>query len=550
MKRKSIRLVIFSIAIALIGLVSIQVIWIENAIELKENNFKRSVQEAMNNVIFKLEKIEVAARIKNKITSKKQINELFNSVDSINTLIFKEFGILMTDSIIAYESFSGAPNKSIQLEVSKIEGGREISKIDTNIGLDSTFVIENSGRGIENATKSLIKIKSKGKKPQPSPAYSDSSYVKKLMKKTSLISDIFNDLIGFNHPQIIENRINVVFLDSLIKYELRNKGIETEYEFGIYSPFRKDMVYEKTGKFHEQLLKESYSYSLFPNDLFVTPDYLVVFFPNQRHYLLSQISLLLSIAAILIIVIIISFIYTITIIYKQKKLSELKNDFVNNMTHEFKTPISTISLACEALQDDVILKTPQLFNNYISIINNENKRLGTLAEKVLQTAVIDKGQLHLKIEPIDIKIVIQKIISNFSLQIEKRNGKLKQLYNTENLIIHADKIHITNVFYNLLDNAVKYTLGVPIIHIVVDATDEGVVIAIKDNGIGISAANQKKIFEKLYRVPTGNIHNVKGFGLGLHYVRAIIDLHKGKIHVDSELKKGTTISIFLPQKHE
>lgn len=521
-------------------------IWIENAIELKENNFKRSVQEAMNNVIFKLEKIEVANRIKNKITSKKQINELFNSVDSINTLIFKEFGILMTDTFISYESYRGNAKQSLQLEVSKIEDGREISKIDTNIVIDSAFVIDNSGRGIENATKSLIKIKSK--KPQPSKDYNDSSYVKKLIKKTSLISDIFNDLIGFNHPQIIENRINIILLDSLIKYELRNKGIATEYEFGIYSPFRKDMVYEKTGKFQEQLLKESYSFTLFPNDLFVTPDYLLIFFPHQKHYLLSQISMLLFISAILIIVIIISFIYTITTIFRQKKLSELKNDFVNNMTHEFKTPISTIALACEALNDNEINKTPQLFNNYIGIINHENKRLGTLAEKILQTAIIDKGYLHLKIEPIDIKQVLQKIISNFSLQIEKRKGHLQQLYNTEHTIIHADKIHITNVFYNLLDNAVKYTVGVPVIHIVVNAKNDGVVVAIKDNGIGINAANQKKIFEKLYRVPTGNIHNVKGFGLGLHYVRAIVDMHKGDIQVESELKKGTTISVFLPQK--
>ena len=258
---------------------------------------------------------------------------------------------------------------------------------------------------------------------------------------------------------------------------------------------------------------------------------------------------LLLISAIFIIIIILSFIFTITTIFRQKKLSELKSDLINNMTHEFKTPISTISLACEALIDKDIKKSETVYNNYINIINEENKRLEGMAEKILQSATLEKGQLVLKKEWINVHKVILDAIKNINLQVEKKNGNIYTDLRAETCIIDGDKVHITNVIYNLLDNANKYTLENPEILISTRNVNSGIKISIQDNGIGISKANQKKIFEKLYRVPSGNIHNFSGFGLGLSYVKAVVEKHSGTITLESEIKYGTKFNIFLPVKN-
>ncbi|MDD4213823.1 MAG: HAMP domain-containing sensor histidine kinase, partial [Bacteroidales bacterium] len=219
---------------------------------------------------------------------------------------------------------------------------------------------------------------------------------------------------------------------------------------------------------------------------------------------------------------------------------------INNMTHEFKTPISTIALSCEVLSDNSVEKSQPLYNNYIRVINEENKRLGAMAEKILQTAVIDKGQVNLHTELIDIHKIINETVQSIRIQVEVKKGMIKTELNAENTLISADKTHITNVIYNVIDNANKYSIVNPYIIVKTNSDNKGIHITVCDNGIGISKANQKKIFDRLYRVNTGNVHNVKGFGLGLHYVKTIVETHGGKVNVESEIKKGTTIFIFLP----
>lgn len=218
------------------------------------------------------------------------------------------------------------------------------------------------------------------------------------------------------------------------------------------------------------------------------------------------------------------------------------------MTHELKTPISTISLACEALSDKDLGSSENTRTRFVSMINEENKRLGLLVENVLQSAVLDRGEIQLKLEQIDLDNIIEKAVKNVIIQVEKNNGTIVIDSKAKNTSILADSIHITNVIYNLLDNANKYTPSEPKITISTEDVVKGVVIKIKDNGIGISKENQQKIFDKLYRVPTGDRHDVKGFGLGLSYVKAIIDKHEGKITISSSLGKGTTFSIHLPLK--
>ena len=224
----------------------------------------------------------------------------------------------------------------------------------------------------------------------------------------------------------------------------------------------------------------------------------------------------------------------------------MKNDFINNMTHEFKTPISTVSLACQALSDKDMEKTPELYDAYIGIIQDENQRLGSMAEKILQTAVIDKGELVLKTEWVNFHDIIKEVAKNFELQVLQKGGKLSVSLNAQKHIVNADAMHIKNIVFNLLDNATKYSPDVVDINIGSEQDGECFMMLISDKGIGISKANQKRIFEKLYRVPTGNIHNVKGFGLGLSYVKAIVDKHFGKIDVESVPGKGSTFYIRIP----
>ncbi|MFW6226680.1 MAG: sensor histidine kinase, partial [Bacteroidota bacterium] len=289
-----------------------------------------------------------------------------------------------------------------------------------------------------------------------------------------------------------------------------------------------------------------FSYDLFPNDIFRESVFLNIHFPRKHSYILSQMSLMLAIAVFLILLLIYSFYYTIHTIIRQKKLSEMKNDFINNMTHEFKTPISTISLACQTLNDDDVPKNQELYQDYINVINEENNRLGVMAEKILQTAIIDKGTMELKPEVTDMHEVIKNALDKIRMQVEQKNGRIITRFEASNPVVRADKFHMINVIYKLLDNANKYSLQEPHIEVITRNKTNGLQIDVSDNGIGISKANQKKIFEKLYRVPTGNIHDVKGFGLGLSYVKAILDKHGGDINLQSELKKGSTFSIFIP----
>jgi two-component system phosphate regulon sensor histidine kinase PhoR len=368
----------------------------------------------------------------------------------------------------------------------------------------------------------------------------------RFLHKSVIAQEVLESMMNDYRNMPVENRIDVALLDSLIKNELRSKNISTDFEFGIFSPARNVMPIQKTGKYPKELLNKGYSFALFPSDLFDSPDFLMIFFPNEKRFLISQLWLTLSVSIIFIIVIILSFAYTIFTILKQKKISEMKNDFINNMTHEFKTPISTISLACEALNDKDIIKSETLYQSYINVINEENRRLGSLAERVLQSALLEQGEIILNKQKIDVHEIITEALNNIKLQVENKDGKITSVLKAENSLISGDKIHITNIIFNLLDNANKYSPIVPEITVITENSYSGLLISVKDKGIGISKANQKKIFEKLYRIPTGNIHNVKGFGLGLSYVKAIVERHEGKISLESELNKGSKFIVYLP----
>ncbi len=504
MSKRFIIFITIIISLALIGLISIQAYWIGNAINLKEINFNRSVNEALSQVVDKIERIEIANQITQKRNFYNRGSSLIISIDSLNYLYYKELEAINRASV----------DKPID---------QSFESVTIRIAQNPDSIIDP-----DQVSKQRLN--------------------ELLRRKSLLINDVFEDMFTFSHFQDIENRIDTCILDSLITLELLNKGIDTDYEYGIFSPSRNRMVIEKTGNYSKKLLENNLAFILFPSDVFSNPDYLMIYFPHERKFLFKQLSGILSISVFLILIIIVSFLFTINFIFKEKKFAEMKTDFINNMTHEFKTPISTIALACEALKDKDLKMIKDVSDSYISIVNEENKRLGAMAEKILQTAVLEKGKLKLNKEKIDIHHIIFDVIKNIGIQVEINDGRIVKDFRASNPVIEADKVHLTNVIFNLLENANKYSPIKPLITIRTKNIPGGIEVSVKDNGVGINKSDQKKIFDKLYRVPTGDIHNFKGFGLGLSYVKAIVAKHGGTVTLESEINVGSTFRVFIPEK--
>jgi len=289
-----------------------------------------------------------------------------------------------------------------------------------------------------------------------------------------------------------------------------------------------------------------YSINLFDREGRESAGSLRVFFPTKTSFLIQSILPALLSSIILTGLILFCFVYTINVILMQKKVSLMKTDFINNMTHEFKTPIATISLAADSINNPMVKSKPEMIERYADIIKQENKRMLNQVEKVLQIARLDKEEFELKVVEIDLNKIVGTAVGNSKLRINKLGGSLKSNLNATRTLIKGDENHISNVIHNLLDNAIKYSNNAPQIKIETKDTQKGIKISIEDQGIGMSKEDLKKIFDKFYRVSTGNLHDVKGFGLGLSYVKAIIDAHKGVISVASEKDRGSIFTVFLP----
>jgi two-component system phosphate regulon sensor histidine kinase PhoR len=350
-----------------------------------------------------------------------------------------------------------------------------------------------------------------------------------------------------NRP--IEERIKKEVLIESLKNEFSSSGIDLDYEYVVKSY---NMGKEKTilqSDDYKDNRKKEHQVLLYTNDIgSPKPNYLKVYFPHEQKKFLKETGIMVVPTAILVLLIIGIFTYTIIIILRQKKLSMVKNDFINNMTHELKTPISTISLASQMLRDNTVAPAQSTLERITGVIYDETKRLSHQVEKVLQMAVFNEGRLKLKFKNIELHEIVSSVVQNFEIRVQSVNGNIIVKKEASNDNIYGDQVHITNVLFNLLDNAVKYSKGNPEIEVSTYNKKGFIALAIKDNGIGIAREYQKQIFERFYRVPTGNVHDVKGFGLGLHYVSKIVEAHKGTIKVESTPNKGTKFKIYFPIK--
>lgn len=515
MSRKMLITLIVLMAIVLSGLILVQTTMIKSASDIREEQFNQLVQNALIRVAMQLdlEEQNLARR------SARQRQLPFNSPSS-------DFDIFPNNS---------STRSSLKLGFSYSEKDG-ISTFEEDFQFEFQDTVSGISGEISRSTFGLNSL-------------NDFHFSQQKRREQYLRDRSWYDnykVILEGRP--IEERIDSAFLDQFLLRAMAENGIDLEFKYAIKnSNLGRDTIIFGDKDYNPRHKKE------FPQPLFLNdrdgpkPNYLNVYFPKRTGYLLKQTGITIIPTIILTALLIMIFVYTIMVIFRQKKLSMIKNDFINNMTHELKTPISTISLASQMLQDGSVTNTQKTIEHVSKVIYQESKRLSFQVEKVLQMAVFNEGRLKFKFKEFDVNQMITNVTGNFELRVKNKNGILETFTEAQQTRMKGDEVHITNVIFNLLDNAVKYSRESPEIKVSTFNKNGDIVVSVEDNGIGIPKEHQAQIFDRFYRVPTGNVHNVKGFGLGLSYVKKIVDSHNGKIKVESSVNKGTKFSIFFPQ---
>ena len=530
--------IITLMSVALTGLIAFQWYWIDTVISGNRDHFERDVMTALSNVTKKLEQQEALFYVNRKMSNFSSQGQSrgfqpfqFQAIPPLNQrqILQGEKKIRFDDSLSSTGSFNfsfevvGAPLRSNQM------GKAFFDVLKSNIN-NIQFAYPQDAPETEMLNSNLKEI------------------LEKISNKSDMMMGLLEDMML---PKIgLTNRFDPDQLDSLLHTELKKKSIDIPYDYAIINPRSGRLIEISKDYSNERLLQSHFKTNLFPNDVTNEPNLLVIDFPSQEKYLMSKIWFPLSSSALLILIILICFGYAVFTIIRQKKISVMKTDFMNNMTHEFKTPISTIGLAIEALLDPTIPQKPSMKMKYLGIIAGENKRLESQVADVLQMAQLDKNELKLNLVTVDLHAIIQQAVDKISIQMERKLGHLKLALNASRFKFKGDEAYLLGVLLNLLDNALKYSTDAPNIMIRTQNIRGQLICSIKDHGMGMSKEAQRSIFQKFYRVASGNVHNIKGFGLGLAYVKEIITLHHGSIEVESELKKGTNFIVKFPLDYE
>jgi two-component system, OmpR family, phosphate regulon sensor histidine kinase PhoR len=536
MSRKFLLTIAIFMALAMLGLIFVQAYWINNAYRLKENQFSQAVNRAMQFIAGELQEREAMWHIMD------EVDVIDSSWTSGQDFFSFQYQGYQSTSEIKVDINASIQEKEIlnnQVHIYEHINPRD-GKYEITIVSDDTVLRREDYPGLNIDTSQIGSI------AVVHPDQLKTQVQQSISQKRVLLDRVMGKMLSPNTP--LEQRINQETLNRVIDRHLANSGIDLDYEYAVLRD-NLEMAFH-TDNFDNDPESEYFVTSLFPQDIFSQSGYLSMYFPGEKSFLFKSIGIMGISSMILTIVIVMSFTITMYIIFRQKKLSEIRNDFVNNMTHELKTPISTISLASQMLNDKSIPDKSKNIDNISGIITEESKRLGYQVEKVLQMAIFDRGRMRLKKKKTDINELIQQVVANFALQIKNKNGLVSETYEAEKSTIEVDPVHFTNLISNLMDNAIKYSGDDPQVGIETFNKNDKLYIRVRDNGIGIRKEDQKRVFEKFYRVPTGNIHNVKGFGLGLSYVKKIVEEHNGSVSLRSELNKGTEFEISIPLNYQ
>ncbi|MEM8999953.1 MAG: HAMP domain-containing sensor histidine kinase [Bacteroidota bacterium] len=524
MNKKLFALLVILMSLSLIGIISVQVYWINTSIEDREEQFSNAIADVLDKVADKVESRERKdyydrlATLVDSIGAPKttQLSNFFFVDRDLNSneILFYSHGILEEDYGITstfFDNFGGDDTTLIKNYTSK----RTTTVLKEDFGLD-------------------------GKSYRLTPIQK----LEKLGGLTAMDKAQYDDVFMEAAKRVpIHKRISKQELALLLSRELENRGIVIDFEYGVYSQGYPTKVKSKKFKFGASSL---YKAPIFKDSEGNTNFSLLLTFPKKKKFLLGSIMGMAFLSLVLTLIIVVAYAGAIYHLIRQKQISEIKSDFINNMTHEFKTPIATINLAVEAIKNPKSIEDQDKVLRYLGMIKDENKRMHAQVENVLRISKLEKNQLDISKDRVDAHDIITDAIAHIELIVQDRGGYVKAHLDAERSEVLANEMHFTNVVVNVLDNAVKYSPESPKVDVFTEVVKNHIVIKVQDQGSGMGKAVLKRVFEKFYREHTGDIHNVKGHGLGLAYVKKIIDDHQGEVYAESEKGKGSTFFLKLP----
>lgn len=519
MNKRIFVLLVVLMGFALIGIITVQIFWIRSSVEIREKQFTTSVKFALH---------EVSENIRNREFNEyvEEFSHLFDEINQSKESKVRDYFFQQIDTV---------RNEIFTFRQSIVENNfkTQISPFDT------TEVNFKRFTGKEETQIEKIEFNSKDfKELSPKDRVVKVSRLDRYDKLE--FEDFFNKTITrtpiYGRTSGKEVRLN-------LENELRARNIETKFEFGVFSD---DLVTKVKSKKFKNKKDHTYMVPLFVDNKGNSDYDLYVSFPDKNKYILATMANILLLSALFIFIIIIAFASALYQLIKQKQISEIKTDFINNMTHEFKTPIATINLAIDSIKNPKIINDKEKILRYAEMIRQENKRMHAQVENVLRISKLEKNQLDLSKEVLDLHDIINDAIVHIDLIINDREGYINKHFNAKLSEVLISEFHFTNLITNILDNAIKYSVDAPKIDIYTENVRNSIILKIQDQGIGMNKNVQRKIFNKFYREQTGNIHNVKGHGLGLSYVKNIIEKHQGTVYVESEKGKGSTFIIKIP----
>src|SRR5690606_8990139 len=518
MNKRRFRLLVFFMSLSLIGIILVQLYWINTSLEKNEEQFKYHVQQVIGSVADKINNKELREfitefeRLKDSIGKEPETSVLKKILFLEQDTKTKET-IIYTNTLIA-ENY-GISGSFFDKSLDSVSVSGLVSDRKTEIY---------RGSGIDNSSLSM----------NPTPDVT-------IQKKSSIPSidkawfELYGKEIIANRP--IQQRVSQEEIDKLLKEELDKYGVKTPFEFGVYSNGLATKVRSSLFRYDKQ---STYGVPIFKDGDGIAQYQLLVSFPQKNKFVFSSILGITALSMLFTLVIVLTYSSALNQLIKQKQISEIKTDFINNMTHEFKTPIATINLALDAIKNPKIIEDKDKVQRYLQMIKDENKRMHAQVENVLRISKLEKNELDISKEPADVVEILENAIEHISLIVEDSQGVIRTHFNATRTTILLNEVHFTNVLVNILDNAVKYSPNAPIIDVYTESIKDYILIKIQDQGAGMSKVAQKRVFEKFYREHTGDLHNVKGHGLGLAYVKQIVDDHNGQIFVESEKGKGST----------